>query len=84
LSKNNQNKLINLILRLKTLFPYEGIVPGIITIGRGFRDIVKLASGINTEQTTSDDVFDDDNPKRSAMKSYTHMLSWFDRNWEYF
>jgi hypothetical protein len=29
-------------------------------------------------------MFDDDNPKRSAMKSYTHMLSWFARNWEYF
>jgi len=63
---------------------HEGNVPGVITIGTGFRDIVKLASGINTEQTTSDDVFDDDHPKRSAMKSYTHMLSWFARNWEYF
>jgi hypothetical protein len=63
---------------------HEDNVSGIITIGTGFRDIVKLASGINTEQTTSDDVFDDDNPKQSAMKSYTHMLSWFARNWEYF
>ena len=64
----------------------EDSVPGIVTMGTGFRDIVKKASGIDTESgsSESDNVFDDEAPKRSAMKSFTHLLSWFARNWEYF
>ncbi|CAG2250388.1 unnamed protein product [Mytilus edulis] len=65
----------------------EDSVPGIITIGTGFRDIVKQASGYDTRHTnsdSSDNVFEDESPKRSAMKNYTHILSWYAKNWEYF
>ncbi|XP_063446430.1 leucine-rich repeat serine/threonine-protein kinase 1-like isoform X1 [Mytilus trossulus] len=65
----------------------EDSVPGIITIGTGFRDIVKQASGFDTRHTnsdSSDNVFEDESPKRSAMKNHTHILSWYAKNWEYF
>ena len=74
-----------IILPLHETEQEEG-VPGIITMGTGFRDIVKQASGIDTEvdTTENDTVFDDDRPKLSVVKNFTHILSWFARNWEYF